>query len=336
MKLLAKTVMVVLSVAALATCGPPPAPKGVGGGKRSSVNPDACGRIDVTDAGRKLYAFLGATAALDLQVSALERDAKRACLAMAAELQLPDAQTAGDLKFVCGNVAREIRDGLNQSFEGEYKLQVDYQPAVCTVNADVAADVAAKCEAKASADISVTCEGTCSGTCNGACDGTCSAMGASGECAGECSGACRGSCHGSCQGSADVEAEATCQASAEIRANIDATCTDPVLTTKWEEPKVKDPARLARIDKAIKVGMGALLKIGAKLKGPVAHAAATWAKATYDLFKSGKQLLDAVGDQAICVTAEVAAAFEAVARIQASISVTVEVSVDVSGSAGGN
>ena len=333
MRLLAK-IMVVVSLAVIpATCGPAPGPKGPGR-KSSAVNPDECGKFDINGAGRKLYAFLKATAELDMQVAALHRDAKRACLAMAAELNLPAKQRNGDLKFVCGNVAREIDQGLDQSFEGEYKMTVDYKPAVCTVDVDVAAKAAAECSASASADVQVTCEGTCGGTCNGACDGTCSARNASGQCAGECQGTCRGSCSGDCRGSADVQAEASCEASAEIHANVNATCTDPVFETKWEEPRVKDPARLKRIDAALAVGIPALGKIGAKVAGPVSHAVVTWAKATGELVAASGKLVEGLGAASVCVAAELAAAFEAVGRIQAEVSVTIEVSASVSGSAG--
>ncbi len=335
MRLLAR-ILVVASLALIpATCGPPPGPTGAGR-KTSAVNPDECGKFDINDAGRKLYAFLKATAELDMQVASLQREAKRTCLAMAEQLQLPAAQRNGSLKVVCSNVAREISEGLDQSFEGEYKMTVEYKPAVCTVDVDVAAKAAAECSASASADVNVTCEGTCGGTCNGTCEGTCAARNASGQCAGECQGTCRGECKGECRGSADVQAEASCKATAEIRANVNAECTDPVFETKWEEPRVKDPARLKRIDAALAVGIPRIGKIGAKVAGPVSKAVVTWAKATGELFGASRQLVKGLGDASVCVAAELAAAFEAIGRIQAEVSVTIEVSASISGSAGVN
>jgi hypothetical protein len=298
------------------------------------VQPDSCGKIDTNDAGRKLYAFLKASETLDKEVAGLYREAKRGCLAMAAELKLPAAQLEGDLAFVCKNVAKEIHDGLANGFEGEYKMTVKYEPAVCTVDVDVAAKAAVECTGSASVSADVRCEGSCSGTCNGTCEGACAASGAGGACAGECQGTCRGQCSGECHGSVDVEAEASCEASAEIRANVDATCTEPKFESTWEEPRAKDPARLKRIDAALAIGIPIIGKVWAKATGPTAKAIGTWVKATGELFESGGKLIKAVGDASVCVTGQIAAAFEAIARIQADISVTVEVSVSVTGSAG--
>ncbi|HTM23486.1 MAG TPA: hypothetical protein VL172_23345 [Kofleriaceae bacterium] len=332
MRLLAK-IMVVVSLAIIpATCGPPPGRPNQS--KPSAVQPDSCGKIDTNDTGRKLYAFLKASAALDGEVAGLYRDAKRACLAMAEKLQLPNEQRNGDLGFVCKNVAKEIHDGLANGFEGEYKMTVEYKPAVCTVDVDVAASATASCEGKAKADISVSCEGSCSGSCNGECEGTCAAKNASGQCAGQCNGTCKGSCSGSCQGSADVDAEVECKAAAEIDANINATCTDPVFETKWEEPRAKDPARLKRIDAALAIGIPAIGKIWAKATGPTAHAVASWVKATGQLAAASGKLVKSLGEAGVCVAGQITAAFEAMARVQADISVTVEVSVSVTGSAG--
>jgi hypothetical protein len=332
MRLLAK-IMVVVSLALVpATCGPPAGRPG--GNKPSGVQPDSCGKFDTNDTGRKLYAFLKASAALDTEVAALYREAKRGCLAMAKELQLPADQLEGDLGFVCKNVAKEINDGLANGFEGEYKMTTTYTPAVCTVDANIAAEVTAECTGTAKADISVTCEGQCSGSCNGACEGTCATKNASGQCAGECQGTCKGSCSGSCQGSAEVEAEASCKASAEIDANISATCTEPKFETTWEEPKAKDPARLKRIDAALAIGIPIIGKVWAKATGPVATAVASWVKATGELVESSGKLVKNLGEAGVCVAGQITAAFEAIARVQADISVTVEVSVSVTGSAG--
>src|SRR5688572_27859569 len=93
MRLLAK-IMVVVSLALVpATCGPPPGRHNAG--KPSSVQPDSCGKFDTNDTGRKLYAFLKASAALDTEVAEMYRVAKRGCLAMAKVLELPDAQLQG-------------------------------------------------------------------------------------------------------------------------------------------------------------------------------------------------------------------------------------------------
>jgi hypothetical protein len=326
-------------VLALSMLGCPAPPKGgsqpSGGGVRP-VQPDACGKIDTTDAGRKLYAFLVATAELDKQVIELNKTAKRACLSMAAELRLPAAQIGGTTAFVCKNVATAMRDALAAAgqVEQEAKFEVVYKPAECTVNMDVAAQVVASCEGSASATATVMCEGSCGGTCRGDCIGTCAVKGPDGKCAGQCTGTCKGSCSGSCDGSADVQADVECEAAAEIRANLEATCTDPVTEVRYTPTQYKDPEKAKMVERAVQKGLPGLLLVAAKLQGPVAQAFATWSKATVQLFQAGGKVVDALGDAAACVLVEIGAAFAAVARIEVSVQVSVEASVEVGGACG--
>ncbi len=328
----------VLVVLSLVGCPPPQGGKTTpeGGAATRPVRPDACGKIDTTDAGRKMYAFLVATANLDRQVTDLNRTAKRACLAMAAELKLPDAQIKGDTAFVCKNVATAIRDNLAAAGQvsQEAKFEVVYKPAECTVNMDVAAEVTAQCQAQAIANVSVMCQGTCSGTCAGDCVGTCAVKGPDGKCAGQCQGTCKGSCSGSCDGSADVQADVECEAAAEIRANVEATCTDPVTEVRYTPTQYKDPEKAAMVERAVQKGLPGLLLVAAKIQGPVAQAVATWGRATVQLFQAGGKVVDALGDAAACVLIEIGAAFQAVARIEVEVQITVEASVEVGGACG--
>src|SRR5687768_11082318 len=85
-------------VAALAACPPPGAGRGGGGGGGGGavgINPDACGTINTSNVGRKLYAFLVASAELDRASFELENTVRDACIRMNTELGAP---TSGDTK----------------------------------------------------------------------------------------------------------------------------------------------------------------------------------------------------------------------------------------------
>jgi hypothetical protein len=76
MKIFARVSLGALIVAALAACPPPGKGGGTagggGGGGAGGINPDACGTINTSKVGRKLYAFLVASAELDRSSFELE------------------------------------------------------------------------------------------------------------------------------------------------------------------------------------------------------------------------------------------------------------------------
>ena len=305
------------------------------------INPDTCGNYQVSDTGRKIYAFLQATVWLQDEVQGTEEYLHETCHMMADALGMP--RLAGTTQEVCGEVLAELDDSLEAGLSARASLEVDYQPAVCEVNIDAAAHAAADCEGRATADVQAQCHGECQGTCQGYCDGECvgdaSADGgggqAGGECHGECRGTCEGTCTGTCAGYADVEAEASCQAHAEIRANTEATCTEPELSVSYDAELVADTARLESALAAIDAGLPRVLGLHARLTGPVRGAFTTWAAAAADLGQAGVNAVRDLGDSAICVAGQLAAAAAAIAAIEASISVQVEVSASASGSIGG-
>ena len=305
------------------------------GGKASSVDPDTCGNYAANEAGAKLKAFLEATVTLNEAVVKMEGEIKASCDGMADKLGI---KAEGDTKAVCNAVADAIKANLKAGIKGKASLKVDYQPAVCTVSADVAVDVAAKCEASASADVKVTCTGTCEGTCKGSCKGKCegkaSGGGGKGECEGKCSGQCQGSCSGGCQGSADVDASAECEAKAEVSANVEAECTEPELNVEFDSKLVVDKPKVEAVVAALKDGMPKMLSVTAKLSGPTALAVKTWAKTAKNLAQASGKLYSSLGDQATCVAGQLAAAAGMVGKIKGSVSVSVEASASVSGSAG--
>src|SRR5688572_29818705 len=117
----------------LVTCGPPPKGTGPGGSGGAGIDPDACGKIDGSDVGRKLYQFLAASAELDRATLQLEASVFDACKKMAVELQVsPD----GDIRTVCKRAAEALDANLKVSVSQETRLVTKYDPPVCTTEVD--------------------------------------------------------------------------------------------------------------------------------------------------------------------------------------------------------
>jgi len=311
-----------LGLLGLATCGGglPGSDRLPGGGGK--LDPNSCGAYASTDIGKKLKAFLEATVALEGAVKGTEDELKAACASMATEL---GKATEGSTQEVCEGVATGLKEHIQVGLKAGAKLQLDYEPAVCEVNVDVAASAAASCEASASADVSVQCAGTCNGTCDGECKG--------GNEGGQCNGECKGTCKGECQGYADVDASAECQATASVNANVKAECTEPKLTVGFDAAMVVDKSKLETAKKAVEAGMPALLKLGAYAKGPLRGAVEDWAKSAGDLKSSAASFKSQLGDQFLCVSGQIATAAKLAGSLASSLDVQVEMSVSVSASA---
>lgn len=319
-------------VAALAACPPPKGgggEAGGGGGGAVGISPDACGTINTSDFGRKVYAFLIASAELDRSSLELENTVRDACVRMNTELGTP---TTGDTRTVCMAAKAGLDANLQVSIKTEKRLVTKYTPPVCKTDVDFTAGFVAECEAKASADVSVTCEGRCGGTCNGACDGTCSS-GSSTQCNGQCSGTCRGRCSGSCEGYANVNASAECKASAEVRATTRTTCTPAKTEIVQQDVTVVDATKWNKAMAAINAGVPVLLTAGKKLE-LAGRALVLWVQTGASLVKASGQFADQLGARAVCVGAQLAGVVAAAAQIQARFSVSVEVSASVTASAG--
>lgn len=331
---LARACLGVCLVAVLAACPPPPGRggggTGVGDGRSSgAVNPDACGTINTSDVGRKLYAFLVASAELDRASFELENTVRDACIRMNTELGTP---TTGDTRTVCTRAKQELEANLQVSVKTEKRLVTKYTPPVCKTDVDFTAGFVAECEAKASADISVNCEGRCGGTCNGACDGTCSA-GTSAQCNGQCNGTCRGRCSGSCEGYANVDASAECKASAEVRATTRTTCTPAKTEIVQQDVTVVDATKWNRAMAAINSGLPVLLTASKRLE-LAGRALALWVQTGASLVRSSGELAGQLGAKGACVAAQIAGVVAAAAQIEARFSVSIEMSASVSASAG--
>lgn len=324
---------IILACAAALSTGCPGQQTPTGGGaagRPGGVNPDACGTINTSTAGRKLYAFLVASAELDRASLELETSVRDACKRMARELGV---STDGDTRTVCMRAKTELEANLQVSVKSESRLVTRTTPPVCTTDVDFTASFVAQCEATASADANVRCSGRCGGTCSGACDGQCSSTGANGQCAGQCSGTCNGSCSGKCEGYVDVQASAECEASAEVTASTRTTCTEAKVEVVRENVTVVDDSKFQKAVAAINAGMPALLTAAAKLE-LAGKALGNWVSTGASLVKSTGELVGQIGEKGICVGGQLAAAVAASADIQARFTVSVEMSASVSASAG--
>jgi len=309
-------------------------PGGMGGG----LDPDACGGYAASEAGRKIHAFLQATATLDTKLKETVDVMKTSCVMMGNELHMSAGQLDGDAKVVCNNVFATIKDNMKVAIKPNAKLNVKYKPAVCTVDVQAAAHAAAECEGKADADIAVKCDGGCSGTCNGTCSGKCSGKagtgGSGGKCNGQCEGTCSGSCSGGCDGHADVDASAQCKADADVKASVDVQCTEPELDISLDAGLMIDASKAKLTINALKKGLPKIFSASARLK-PLAGAAKTWLASVAELKGVAGDLAQSFKDQALCLTAQFKAAFDMATNIQVNVDVSVEVSASASGSIGG-
>lgn len=313
---------IVMSCLLVAACPPPKGSSGPGGGGNSTINPNACGTINTTNVGRKLYAFLVASADLDRASFDLENTVRDACRRMAVDLR---TSPLGSTQEVCSRVAAELQANLQVSIKSEKRLVTRHTPPVCRTNVDVTAGFAAECEARAAADVNVRCAGHCNGTCTGACS--------TGGTGGQCAGTCNGRCSGSCDGYADVNASAECKASAEIHSVAHTECTEPKVEVVQQDVTVVDASKFQSAVAAIGHGLPQILSAQRRLE-LAAKALAEWVTTGGSLIASAGDLANQIGEQGACVAGQLAGVIAASADIQARLSVSVEVTAQVSASAG--
>lgn len=320
----------VLGCALLSAC--PPQSTGPGGGGGTNVKPDACGKPTAGEqAWTKFYAFLVASADLDRASYDLENSVVGACRKMATTLGI---NPRGDTRTVCNAVAAELDANLSVSVSQEKHLVTREVPGECHTEMQFGVDAAAQCEAQASTTIALSCEGRCTGTCNGACDGTCSGgTGTGGQCNGTCDGECGGTCTGSCDGYATGGASAECRAAIEIQSSIHTVCSPPHLETVEESVTIIDATKFAKAQAAILAGLPTI-RASARRAEIVAKASVEWARTLGGLVSATGDVVEELGERAVCVGAQLQAALAAAGQIQARFTVSIEVSASISGAAG--
>lgn len=313
---------IIVSCLVLAACPPPKGSSGPGGSGNSAINPNACGTINTTKVGRKLYSFLVASADLDRASFELENTVLDACRRMAVDLR---TSPLGTTQEVCSRVAAELQANLQVSVKTEKRLVTRHTPPVCRTSIDVTAGFAADCEASAAADVNVRCAGHCNGTCNGACS--------TGVTGGQCAGTCNGRCSGTCDGYADVNASAECKASAEIHSTAHTVCTEPKVEVVQQDVTIVDASKFQSAVAAINHGLPQILSAQRRLE-LAGKALAQWVSTGASLVASAGDLASQIGEQGACVVGQLAGVVAASANIQARLSVSVEVTAQVSASAG--
>lgn len=313
---------IVASCLILAACPPPKGGGGGGGGGTSSINPGACGTINTTAVGRKLHAFLVASAELDRSSMELEGTVHDACARMAADL---GTSPVGSTQELCSRVAADLQANLQVSVKTEKRLVTRHTPPVCRTSLDVTAGFVAECEASAAADVNVQCNGRCDGTCSGGCS--------TALVGGQCAGTCSGRCSGSCDGYANVDASAECKASGQVRATTRTECTEPKVEVVQQDVTVVDASKFDMAMAAIGHGLPVLLTAQRRAE-LAAHALGQWVSTGASLAASAGDLVGQIGEQGMCVAGQLAAVVAASANIQARFSVSLEVTAQVSASAG--
>lgn len=221
-----------------------------------------CGTIATGDVGisgdARLDGFFKALGTMQNATLTIQGDFDaniRALAALYPSVTLPEGQLNA---AAVGQLTAAIQADVEANVQGE--LTVDYQPARCQANVNVAFEAQAKCEVKAGCtadvepgELSVACEGQCSGGCSagcagdfsceveapsiectGRCEGACAIEGAA-ECSGTCRGTCDGACsasdsEGNCAGTCDGMCSGTCELS--VAAECNGSCTGKCLVNQ--------------------------------------------------------------------------------------------------------
>lgn len=283
----------------LAACPPRSSSTGPSGNAAAGISPDACGAINTTATGRKLYAFLVASAELDRTTAELETSIHDACGKMALDLGVsPD----GDTKTVCGRASQELKANLQVSIKTEKQSVTRTTPPVCHTDVSLAGSFAAECEGAANGSVKTTCEG---GTATG----------------------------NDCNGYTSVDASAECKSSAEVHAATHTTCTPGHVEVVQQDVTVIDATKWAKAQAAINDGVPQLMLAGMKLQ-LAGKAAVLWGQTAQEFAGSAADLAADLGAAAVCVAGQVAGVVAAVGQIQARFEVSIEVSAQFSATAG--
>ena len=124
-----------------------------------------------------------------------------------------------------------------------------------------------------------------------------------------------------------------CEAQAEVNASVKAECTEPSLEVEFAADVVVDGPKVEKVKAALMAGLPKLLSLQARAQSPLLGAFTTWSKSAASLAQSSGKLVGSLGDQAACVSGQLAGAAAMVGGIKSSLDVQVEVSVSVSASA---
>ena len=127
---------------------------------------------------------------------------------------------------------------------------------------------------------------------------------------------------------------AECKAAGAVNASLDVKCTEAELKVSADAKLVLDKTKLEMTLEALRKGLPKLLSLKARLE-PMQKAVEIWTKSAADLKAMGPKFVNSLGDQALCISAQVAASVKAATQIEANVSVSVSVTASASATAGG-
>src|SRR5579863_5118834 len=131
--------------------------------------------------------------------------------------------------------------------------------------------------------------------------------------------ACSG---GASAGTGGSSAGGECAAAASVNAAVHMDCTPPQLTIDASAKIVTNKDQIAATLKALRDGLPDLLSLSVRIK-PLQDAVALWAKTASDLKDMGPKFVQSFGDQAMCISGQLAATVNAATQIHASVDVSV-------------
>jgi len=146
-------------------------------------------------------------------------------------------------------------------------------------------------------------------------------------------------CEGSAGGSAGTGGtsgggSSECRAAGAVNASLDVECTPAELKITADAKITVDKSKLEMTLKALREGLPKLLSLKARLE-PLQAAVELWAKSASELKEMGPKFVNSFGDQALCISGQVAASVRAATQIKANVNVSVSVTASASATAGG-
>lgn len=222
-------------------------------------------------------------------------------------------------------------------------------------------EAGAACSGTCKASCSGKCEASFKGACGGNCDGKCDGKNTKGKCEGTCEGkcdakaegTCGGKCEGSCSATCEMKGQAKCEGSCEGGCSVaykepkcsgefkpptvDVECQQScanraAATAKCDAPNVRVVAN-GKVDTEVQKLVAALSK---NLPGIIKLSAGSGAKikvGAEGVVKTGKGMVEVVGDAGGKALACVKAGVDATVNATTSIDLNVKASVSVSASA---
>jgi len=127
---------------------------------------------------------------------------------------------------------------------------------------------------------------------------------------------------------------AECKAAGAVNASLDVKCTEAELKMTADAKIVLDKTKLEMTLSALRTGLPKLLSLKARLE-PMQTAVEVWSKSAADLKAMGPKFVNSFGDQALCISGQIAASLKAATQIKANVNVSVSVTASASATAGG-